>query len=206
VGTVLGLFWPVASQARAGPVPNTANGIQADGASWGILSAVSTHHMDGVARPSLVQRWQNRDVVEVVRKGEARGWRRACFGQRVLTERAVRRWVAKPERRDGDSQRWRCSDNRRRLWFVPVIRGGEGVGVGPLEFKKGGVRGELTGGAESVATRLQFRCGSALQWWNSDRRQGGRGRGVPAAWEEEEKGNGSSGDAAAPFQSGTMGI
>jgi hypothetical protein len=41
---------------------------------------------------------------------------------------------------------------------------------------------------------------------NPDRRQGGRGRGLPTAREEEEKGKGSDGDTVAPFQSGMIGI
>jgi hypothetical protein len=82
----------------------------------------------------------------------------------------------------------------------------KGVGVGPLGLKKGGTRGELTGEAELAAAWLQFRCGGALQWRNLDRRQAGKGRGVSMAREEEEKGKGNSGDAAAPFQSGAVGI
>jgi hypothetical protein len=51
-----------------------------------------------------------------------------------------------------------------------------------------------------------WRRGGMLLWWNLDRKQGGRGRGVPAVCEEEEKGKGSSGDTMSPFQSGAAGI
>jgi hypothetical protein len=76
----------------------------------------------------------------------------------------------------------------------------------PLGLKKGGTWGKLTEEAESAVVRLQFRHGGALRRWNPDRRQGGRGRWVPAAREEEEKVKGSGGDAVSPFQSGMEGI
>jgi hypothetical protein len=94
----------------------------------------------------------------------------------------------------------------QRLRCAPAARGGKRVGLGPLGSKKGGARGELTGEAELSVARLQFRCKDVLRRWNPDRRQGGRGRGVPMAHEEEENGTGSGGDAAAPFQSGAAGI
>jgi hypothetical protein len=50
------------SQAWPGPVANTAHGIQ-------VISTVTAHHLHAVAWPSLVQRWRNRDVVHVMRKG-----------------------------------------------------------------------------------------------------------------------------------------
>jgi hypothetical protein len=36
--------------------------------------------------PSPAQWWPDRDVVQVMRKGEVREWRRACVGHRALTE------------------------------------------------------------------------------------------------------------------------
>jgi hypothetical protein len=57
------------SQGWPSPVANTAHGIQVDGAAWGVISTVTAHHLHAVARPSLVQRWRNHDVVHVMRKG-----------------------------------------------------------------------------------------------------------------------------------------